>query len=69
MQLAVEEIGKYRPECFYLVKSFRRRKKEKKKKSMACNDCHDCHDCHGNREALVYGLNLGTTGRRSSCHL
>ena len=26
MQLAVEEIGKYRPECFFLVKSFRRRK-------------------------------------------
>jgi len=32
MQLAVEEIGKYRPECFFLVKSFRRRKEEEEEK-------------------------------------
>ena len=31
MQPALEEIRKYRPECLFLVKSFRRRKKEKKK--------------------------------------
>jgi len=63
MQPAVEEIGKYRPECLFLVKSFRGKGKgrRKKKKSMACNDCQDYHDCHGYREALVYSSTCSST--------